>query len=59
MLFRSEFRRTFNCGIGMTLCVGKEHVDTAIETLTKQGEQCWPIGIVEESDADSPHVIYA
>ena len=54
-----EFRRTFNCGIGMTLCVGKEHVDTAIETLTKQGEQCWPIGIVEESDADSPHVIYA
>jgi phosphoribosylformylglycinamidine cyclo-ligase len=55
----AEFRRTFNCGIGMTLCVGKEHVDAAIETLTKQGEQCWPIGIVEESDADSPHVIYA
>ena len=55
----TEFRRTFNCGIGMTLCVAEEHVDAAIEILRKRGEQCWPIGIVEESDADSSPVIYA
>jgi phosphoribosylformylglycinamidine cyclo-ligase len=55
----TEFRRTFNCGIGMTLCVAEEHVDGAVEILRKQGEQCWPIGVVEESDADSSRVIYA
>ena len=55
----TEFRRTFNCGIGMTLCVGEEHVDAAVAILTGQGERCWPIGVVEGSDADSPHVVYA
>jgi len=54
----AEFRRTFNCGIGMTLCISEEHVDAAIEILSQQGERCWPIGVVEASDGDAPHVVY-
>jgi phosphoribosylformylglycinamidine cyclo-ligase len=54
-----EFRRTFNCGIGMTLCVAEEHVDDACKILQQQGERCWPIGVVEKTDSNAPHVIYA
>jgi phosphoribosylformylglycinamidine cyclo-ligase len=52
----TAFRRTFNCGIGMTLCVAKEHAENAAEILRAQGEQSWPIGVIEESDSNSPHV---
>jgi phosphoribosylformylglycinamidine cyclo-ligase len=55
----SEFRRTFNCGIGMTLCVEQAHVAAASDILRQQGEQSWPIGVVEKSDSAAPHVIYA
>jgi phosphoribosylformylglycinamidine cyclo-ligase len=55
----AEFQRTFNCGIGMTLCVAEEHVDAASAILQQQGERTWPIGVVEKSDSSSPHVIYS
>ena len=54
----AEFRRTFNCGIGMTLCVGEQHADAATEVLRARGERSWPIGVIEGSDSSSPHVIY-
>jgi phosphoribosylformylglycinamidine cyclo-ligase len=54
-----EFRRTFNCGIGMTLCVAEEHVTAAGDILRRQGEECWTIGVIEESASSSPQVIYA
>jgi len=54
-----EFQRTFNCGIGMVVCVGEEHADTAARILQEHGEQCWPIGMIEVSESDSPEVIYA
>ena len=53
-----EFRRTFNCGIGMTLCVAEEHVTAAGDVLRRQGEEFWTIGVIEKSTADAPHVIY-
>ena len=55
----AEFRRTFNCGIGMILCVGEQDVGAASDILRQQGEKFWPIGVIEKSDSDSPHVIYA
>lgn len=40
---------TFNMGIGMTLVVNKEDVDTALETLTSFGEDAYVIGEIISS----------
>jgi phosphoribosylformylglycinamidine cyclo-ligase len=53
-----ELRRTFNCGIGMVVCVAEEHVEAAAALLRERGEQCWLIGRIEKSDSDAPRVIY-
>lgn len=37
---------TFNCGIGMVVCVAAEHEAQVIEVLTSLGEQVLPIGEV-------------
>ncbi|MCP4700518.1 MAG: phosphoribosylformylglycinamidine cyclo-ligase [Gammaproteobacteria bacterium] len=39
-----EMLRTFNCGIGMAVCVAAEHMDTAMRQLRKTGETIWRIG---------------
>ena len=40
----SEMRRTFNCGIGMVLVVGKNNVDEIIDLLKNCGEDAYIIG---------------
>ena len=45
-----EMYRTFNCGIGMTVCVAAEHCDKAMKTLTELGEQPSVIGEVRRGD---------
>ncbi|HKK14001.1 MAG TPA: phosphoribosylformylglycinamidine cyclo-ligase [Gammaproteobacteria bacterium] len=42
-----EMYRTFNCGIGMVLCVAPEDVDAALEHLQAEGETAWVIGAIE------------
>jgi phosphoribosylformylglycinamidine cyclo-ligase len=39
--------RTFNCGIGMVLCVAQQDVDKTLEILTAQGEHVSVIGRIE------------
>jgi len=46
----AEMYRTFNCGIGMTVCVAAEHCDKAIKLLTEQGELPVVIGEVRRGD---------
>ena len=41
-----EMRRTFNCGIGMVLCIDKNNVDVALSLLHEQGESPFIIGEV-------------
>ncbi|AMN46308.1 phosphoribosylaminoimidazole synthetase [Steroidobacter denitrificans] len=41
-----EMYRTFNCGIGMTVCVASEHCDQALEMLRQHGERPIVIGEV-------------
>lgn len=41
---------TFNCGIGMVLCVASEDADKAVQFLQQQGEQAWIIGKIEDGD---------
>jgi len=45
-----EMYRTFNCGIGMTVCVAAEHVDRAVKVLREHGEQPVVIGEVRRGD---------
>jgi phosphoribosylformylglycinamidine cyclo-ligase len=46
----AEMYRTFNCGIGMTVCVAAEHCDKAIKLLTEHGERPLVIGEVRRGD---------
>ena len=39
-----EMRRTFNCGIGMTVVVDPADADTTIAILTGAGETAWNLG---------------
>ena len=47
---RDEMRRTFNCGVGMTLVVNQHDVDTALKTLRECGETAWVLGHIEAGD---------
>eukprot|EP00163_Fabomonas_tropica_P033055 TRINITY_DN8532_c0_g4_i1.p2 TRINITY_DN8532_c0_g4~~TRINITY_DN8532_c0_g4_i1.p2 ORF type:complete len:355 (-),score=61.51 TRINITY_DN8532_c0_g4_i1:1385-2449(-) len=49
-----EMYRTFNCGIGMIVCVPAEQKDQALATLESLGENAWQVGVMEAADtADS------
>jgi phosphoribosylformylglycinamidine cyclo-ligase len=47
---RGEMYRTFNCGLGMTLCVASADADRAIELLKRHGEQPQLVGEVQRGD---------
>ncbi|MDO9424777.1 MAG: phosphoribosylformylglycinamidine cyclo-ligase [Methylobacter sp.] len=48
---------TFNCGIGMIVCVAAEDEQATLETLTQLGETVFTIGELVESEG-KPEVIY-
>jgi len=48
----AEMYRTFNCGIGMTITVAAEHVETALQTLREHGENPSVIGEIRRGDSD-------
>ena len=52
-----EMHRTFNCGIGLVLCVAPDAADECLAALTALGERAWPIGRIEISDQDEPRVV--
>ena len=52
-----EMYRTFNCGIGMVLCVAKQDVMQTIACLKESGEVAWPIGIIEKTTETAPSVV--
>ena len=41
-----EMRRTFNCGVGMTVVLGQDEADTGVKVLTQAGETAWLMGEV-------------
>jgi phosphoribosylformylglycinamidine cyclo-ligase len=43
-----EMRRTFNCGIGMTVVVGRDEAPAALAALAALGETAWRIGEIVE-----------
>jgi phosphoribosylformylglycinamidine cyclo-ligase len=53
---RDEMFRTFNCGIGMVVCVAAADVDRSLAHLQTQGETARQIGRIEAGDGE-PSVI--
>ena len=47
---QAEMLRTFNCGVGMVVCVGSQDTDVAITRLENSGETVFVLGEIVESD---------
>ena len=47
---QAEMLRTFNCGIGMVVCVGSQDAECAIIHLENSGEKVFVLGEIVESD---------
>lgn len=54
-----EMYRTFNCGIGMVVCVSKKDLDKTLDILEQSGERAWPIGVIESRKEHEPQVIFS
>ncbi len=52
-----EMRRTFNCGLGMAVCVAPEDLDSALAMLRAAGEDAWVLGEIEPCEGP-PCVVY-
>lgn len=52
-----EMYRTFNCGVGMILCVPEEHAAQSIELLNQAGEKAWLIGSIESASENDEQVV--
>ncbi|MCG2633681.1 MAG: phosphoribosylformylglycinamidine cyclo-ligase [Gammaproteobacteria bacterium] len=48
-----EMYRTFNCGIGMVVCLPEAVAEQACSVLTAAGEQVWRIGVIEAAKQKS------
>lgn len=54
----AEMLRTFNCGIGMVVCVPAEQTEQALQTLRDAGEQPAVIGRTEPRESGAETVRY-
>ncbi|MFK8020790.1 MAG: phosphoribosylformylglycinamidine cyclo-ligase [Pseudomonadales bacterium] len=52
-----EMQRTFNCGIGMVLCIDASHAETAISKLAELDLQAWQIGELQAREAGGDAII--
>ena len=53
----AEMYRTFNCGIGLIICVSSERAQTALEILNRDSKTAFIIGNVIEKQADQPAIV--
>jgi phosphoribosylformylglycinamidine cyclo-ligase len=45
-----EMYRTFNCGVGMVICLSAADKDNALKLLAESGHQAWEIGRITAGD---------
>ncbi len=53
----TEMYRTFNCGIGMVVCVAEAQAEDALSQLKALGESASIIGHIQTSDNETPEVL--
>jgi phosphoribosylformylglycinamidine cyclo-ligase len=53
----AEMRRTFNCGVGLVLCVPAQGATLACQRLVELGESAWILGRIE-AWSGQPEVIF-
>jgi phosphoribosylformylglycinamidine cyclo-ligase len=53
----SEMLRTFNCGLGMVVCVAAADADNTLALLNERGEQAWVLGEIQATEG-KPQVVY-
>jgi len=51
-----EMYRTFNCGVGMVICVAASDMNKCLQLLHAAGEQAFILGQVESADTDEASV---
>lgn len=52
-----EMYRTFNCGVGMIVCVPQQDVNAALKCLVEHGEQAFVLGAVHAGDNGGNYVV--
>jgi len=52
-----EMYRTFNCGVGMVVCVAQQELDQALSVLTEMGETAWHLGNITANTAEQVKII--
>jgi phosphoribosylformylglycinamidine cyclo-ligase len=53
---QAEMLRTFNCGVGMVICVAPEESEKSLQLLRDAGESAWQLGRIEPADVGLPEV---
>jgi phosphoribosylformylglycinamidine cyclo-ligase len=53
----AEMYRTFNCGIGMVICLPPTAVDNCLKLLAAANETAWQIGVIQTSASAQPQVL--
>lgn len=52
----TEMYRTFNCGVGMVICVPADKQEEALQLLNEAGEDAWVIGSIASAQAGEEQV---
>lgn len=52
----TEMYRTFNCGVGLVICVPAEQQAQALESLKDNGEDAWVIGSIAQANEGDEQV---
>lgn len=53
---QQEMYRTFNCGVGMVICVSQADAEATLQALNDAGESAWKIGEIVAQDEQEPSV---
>lgn len=54
----TEMLRTFNCGIGMVICIAPEEAEAATALLQESGESVFKLGEIVSNGGDDAQVIF-